>query len=85
MTNKRLDAIRQRLHHKITLEDMNYLMSLVEKQREALSRIADGRFKEHYVDGVYDGTDFVDSKGVVQSVQVIAQQALKCDEGGEVA
>lgn len=57
-------------------QDIAHLLSLVEKQREALEKIVAD--KGSYLGTV--GDDWV----VLAEHQQIAHQALKCDEGGEV-
>jgi len=79
---KRLDAIRQRLPEPTTNEtckqDIEYLLSLVENQREALKkvRLSVLIFKDM---AEKEGWDF----NVDKELEPI-EQALKCEEGGEM-
>lgn len=96
MTNKRLDAIRQRLEMSqrfahiredneeyvgignFYLHDVTYLLSLVEKQRSILTDIGG----LHHNCGQCNCA-LTSGESQCETYQ-LAEQALKCDEGGEV-
>lgn len=91
MTNKRLDAIRQRLEasqhnqagrYAVLNADIAYLLSLVEKQSVAL-KAADEWFNEV----LHENDSFGLYMGQYKKMLLVGStvtQALKCDEGGEV-
>jgi len=87
---KRLDAIRQRLemsrHNEagrfaVLNADIGFLLSLVKKQREALNKALEA-IKRH--DKAYYQCESSEGAQGASDCRNTLEQALKCDEGGEV-